>query len=828
MFSFLGKHIIKALFLLLLTCGSLYAQETKIMGTVTDSVSGEIIPFVNIYFNGTTDGVMSDFDGNFSINSYTATDTLVASFVGYKKQKIAIKKGQFQEIHFTLQTSTMQLNEFVLVAGENPAEIILRKIIENKTANNPNQYNAYEYELYSKIEIDANNITEKFQERRAFKEFQFIFDYQDTSSLNGKTYLPIFLSEIVSDVYSSNDPKGNIEIIKASKVSGVEDESIMQLMSDNLLSVQVYDNYIPIFEKNFISPIADFSLSLYKYYLVDSAYIDSMWCKKIMFKPRHRQTLCFTGNFWVEENSYAIKEIEMRIADDANVNFVNDLLINKEYDLIDGKYWLLTKDYSYGDFNLIENTKKTLGFFGRKTSSYRDFKINQAKEKQFYNKTVDVIVLDSAFKYSDEDWNKMRHNKLNKNEQTVYFIIDTLQEIPKFNTYIDIIEMIATGYYVWGNVELGKYASTISLNPVEGPRFRFGGRTSNKFSTKIMFDAYLAYGTKDETFKYGGGFIYMFNKNPRRAFHTSYKYDIEQLGLSQNALREDFFLTFLFRRQPADKLSIVREYKMVYEHEWFPGLMNTIQFNNREIFPVGENVFSFYNQSNPNQSLTKNSIVTSEISLKTRFAYKERIQMGEFERISLGAKYPIIELNYSYGIPQMLGGNYEYHRLQLSVRHWFHLWNLGRSKFIIEGGKIWGKLPYPLLKIHEGNESLIFDQCAFNMMNYYEFISDKYFSVYYTHHFEGLFFNRVPLFRKLKWREVVYGRGLVGSINEKNKDFSILPDGTHTVNKPYFEAGAGIENIFKVFRVDAIWRLSYLEHENVSPFGVRFGMRFSF
>jgi hypothetical protein len=819
---FTQKRIKLIIFFVLLANLQGFGQLTKIMGVVSDSLTGEPMPFVNVHFKGTTIGLTTDFEGAYSIETHKPSDSLIASFVGYDRQAKAVKKSQFQYINFSLYPGNVTLETVEIVAGENPAEVLLRKIIANKKNNDPDQYEAYQYEAYNKIQVDANNITDNFKQRRMFKPFQFIFDNVDTSTVNGKTYLPIFLSEAISDVYTKK--KSSIEIIKATKISGLENESVMELLGDKFKHTNIYDNYIDLFQKNFVSPIANFGLSFYRYYLVDSAYFDNKYCYKVMFKPRHKQTLTFMGHYWVHDTTFAIKQVEMRIVDDANINFINDLVLAKEFDLIDGKYWLLTKDYIIGDLNLIEDNEKTLGFFGRKSTTFRNYVINQPKEDKFYSRPVNVIVEDSANKHEDLFWLENRHEELTRDEKTIYFMIDTLKTIPRFNTYIDIIEMVTTGYFKWGYVELGPYASTLSFNAVEGARFRVGGRTSNKFSTKLMLNTYVAYGIWDARWKYGAGFQYMLNKSPRRSFGGSFKYDLEQLGASQNAFREDFFLAFLFRRNPADKLSMVEEGKLYYEHEWFTGFSNTINLIHRNLYPVGDTKFETVDQGD---TITETAITSTEIRLDTRLAYKETFLTGEFERISLGAKYPIIDIRYGYGIKSSRS-DYEYHKLQISVNHWFNVFNLGWSRYRVEVGRIWGTLPYPLLKLHEGNETYFFDESAHNMMNYYEFVSDKYITAYYTHHFDGFFFNRIPLFRKLKWREVAFVNGLVGGMDETNKDYSVFPEGLYTLSKPYFETGAGIENIFKVARIDAVWRLSYLDNPNIQKFGIRFSLQFSF
>ncbi|MCB2220955.1 MAG: DUF5686 and carboxypeptidase regulatory-like domain-containing protein [Bacteroidetes bacterium] len=805
---------------------SINAQITKIMGKVIDNSTQEPIPFANVFFKGTTVGVTSDFNGDFSIETKYATDTLVASFMGYESQMKPVEKFKFQEIIFRLWPKNINLSEVVIVAGENPAEILLRKIIANKDQNRAKEFDAYQYETYNKIEIDANNITDAFKQRRILRPFKFIFDHVDTSTVNGKTYLPIFLSESLSDFYFRKEPHAEKEVIKAAKVSGIENESVLQFLGSMFQQYDIYDNYITLFQKNFVSPIANFGLNTYKYYLVDSAFQTNKWCYKIMFKPRRKQELTFTGHFWVHDTTYAIKSFEMRIADDANINYINDLVLSQEFDLIQGRYWMIVKDAGIGDFNILEDNYTTLGFFGRKTTTYRDFIFNDVKDKKFYSQPTDIIVSDKAYIQDEDYWQEKRHENLSKDEQTIYHMVDTLRNLPAFKTWVDIVETIVTGYYERDKFEFGPYASLISFNAIEGVRFRFGGRTTASFNENLRLSGHLAYGTLDKKFKYGVGFLFLPNKNPRRAFGGNYRYEIEQLGNSPNAFRDDFLFAALFRRNPADKLSMTEEYKFYYEHEWFNGFSNKLNFKYKEIIPIDKNAIQIVNPEG--ETISKEKIITSEIGLDSRFAFNEKFLLGDFDRISVGTKYPILGVEYAYGIPGVFGGEYEYHRLRVGIKHWFNVFNLGWSKYIVETGKTWGVLPFPLLELHPGNETFLFDEYAFNLMNYFEFVSDEYISIYYTHHFDGFFLNRIPLMRKLKWREVGFFKGVIGTLSSENKAYNVLPEISHTLEKPYMEAGIGIENIFKVIRIDGIWRLSHLQNENINHFALFLSLYFTF
>ncbi len=822
--------MIRILILFLILPLSGFTQITKIMGKVTDAETKEPVPFVNIVIKGTTTGTLTDFDGRYAIEIRTNADSIRASLLGYAGTTKKFQKGQFQEINFELTWEKQNLSEVTIHYTGNPAEVILNKIIAHRRENTLKSFETYQYKAYTKIEVDANNISERLKNRKLLKPFDFVFSYIDTSTVNGKSFLPVFLTETMSDIFFRKSPRSKKEIIVGSKISGLENLSVAQFLGNLSQEVDVYKDYLPLFEKNFVCPIAEFGIDYYKYYLVDSAFIGNHWCYHLAFKPRRKQELTFTGNMWVTDTTFAVKSIEMRIAGDANLNFINDMSVNQTFEWAAGKFWMLTRDELMVDFNILDNSKKTLGFYGHKTTSYRDFQFDVAESKRFFSLPTNVFIEPDATKKSDDYWEDVRSERLSKNEKGIYQMVDSVKSLPIFRTYVDIVYGITTGYLSWGKLELGPYFKLYSFNGVEGNRFRLGFRTGNNFSKKIQLESYLAYGTKDLTFKGGGDVIYMVSKIPRRDITASFKWDVEQIGTSPNAFASDNILSSLFHRGPNNKLSMVREYKAAYEYEWFSGLSNTLAFTHREIFPLGVTQFIIAPKTTTEKIMA--SIYTTEIRLDTRLSFRERFINGEFYRMTLSSEYPIILLSYTYGIPGLLKSDYEYHKLSLNLQQWFNFGAIGWSKYVIESGKIWGTLPYPLLKIHEGNQTFLFDEYSSNLMNYYEFISDTYLSGYFTHHFNGLILNRIPLLRKLKWREVVYVKGVYGTLSEKNSSYSEFPDKLHSFSSsPYWEAGAGIENILKIFRVDAIWRMSHLhdaENPNVTKFGVFVSMNFSF
>ena len=794
-----------------------HSQQTKVRGVVIDGETKETLPFVNIVFKNTTIGTITDFDGNYFIQSTTKTDTLEFSMIGYETVYKVIKRNTYQELNIELEPSDVTLNEIVVKPGENPAWRIMRNIVAKKKENNPYRFEGYQFESYNKIQMDINNVDDKFRNRKVFNNFEFVFQFADTSAETGKAYLPMLISESVSDFYYQKRPFKKKEIIKATQISGVENNSISQYTGQMYVDVNVYDNFFNLFTHEFTSPFSDFWKLTYKYYLLDSTYINGKYCYHISFRPRRKQEFTFTGEFWVHDTTFAIQKIKARISDGINLNYVNDLIVEQEFDYIDS-CWFLARENVFVDFNI---TDRTTGFFGRKYMSRRNIKINPKYPDNFFASDApeESIVLDNSKTSDTTQWNQLRHVQLSEKEQDIYIMVDSVKNVPIFRSFVDIINLLTVGYYVHNWWEFGPYFKTYSFNPIEGHRIRFGGRTSNQFSTKLMLYGHVAYGTSDKMLKYRLGTLYMFNKLPRRALDIQYKYDIEQLGQSVNAFTEDNILATILSRTPNDNLLMVNDFKINYEHEWHQGFANTFHVNYKRIYP---------SQKIPFENTAANTVVkyvqALEFSVNTHFAYNEKFVMGEFERISLGSEYPTLDLKLVGGIQNKLKPGFEYFRAVAVVSHHFDINPFGEFQYKIEIGKLLGHVPFPLLKLHEGNETYAFDSYAFNMMNFYEFASDTYTSLYIEHHFQGFFLNKLPFLRKLKLREVLYGKGLIGQISDKNsRAMGILdfPATLTDVNKPYFEAGFGIENILKVFRIDAIWRFSYLDKPDVVPFGIR-------
>lgn len=808
----------------------LQAQTTKVSGKIADAVSREPLPFVNIIFKGTTVGATTDVEGNYSLSTDQKVDSIIISYVGYNKVTRVVKRGQVQTINIGL-TQGVELAAVEVRPGENPAHRILRKIIAHKPKNDRENLDSYEYDLYNKVEFDLNNISEKFKDSKLMEPFSFIFDNIDSSNAKEKPYLPVFMTEALSDYYYRKSPQTHNEIIKASKVAGVQNASVSQFMGDMYQNVDIYNNTILLLGKNFISPISDNALLFYKFYLIDSMVIDGHKCYQLQFKPKRKQELTFSGNLWAADSSFAIKQIEMSIADDANINYINTANIVQTYTVVQDSVWMMTKERMMIDFNpfpIEKKNKPMMGVYGRKTSSYSNFKINESRPPGDYSLTENLRVADDAFKKSDAYWREHRLDTLSKNEKEIYKMVDTLQTLPAYHTWVDVIQIFATGYKVKGNFEYGPYYNILSFNEIEGTRFRFGGRTSNQFSKWYELSGYVAYGNRDEKFKYDLGMRAFITKQPRALVGMYYKNDNEILGQSQNGFTTDNILASVFRIAPLRNLTNVKETQAYIEREWFTGFNTKLSFYNRQMMPLGD--FHYEYQKSPGETAFLDHITTSEVRALARLAYDEKYVQGEFTRTALGVtKYPVIQAQYTLGIKNLFGGNYDYQKFTINWDHRVRVSPIGYFDYVLEYGKIWGAVPYPLMELHGGNETYIYDLYAFNTMNYYEFVSDEYASATFSHHFDGFFFNRIPLLRKLKWREVVGGKALIGKVSERNRQLLIFPDHLNDLSRgPYFETSAGIENIFKVFRIDGVWRLSYLDNPRAVPFIIKASLQFTF
>jgi hypothetical protein len=811
------NRIIVLIFILLMS--SVYiaeAQKTEVSGKITEAGTNITIPYVTVVFKGMSSvGTVSDINGNYNLTSSKATTIVEFSAVGYKKQVFTIKLNRVNKIDVVLVEDIVSIGEISVHPGPNMAIPLFRKVVDHKKENNPSNFPSWQSKLYTKTEIDIKNVNNSLRKMKLLKQFDFVFKYLDSLEIQGKTFLPVFFTETVSNYSHNSILNTNSEEIIANKASGMKTDVIAQFTGKMYEGVNPYDNYIMISDIGLVSPLNNMGLQFYNYYLRDSTTVNGRKIFEISFKPKLTQEPTFRGKFWIEDESFALTKLEMKLSDKANVNFLNNLQYSIEFQKNKDR-WVPRNEMLIADLDIQKDkNSEKLGLMGRKTNFYQDFTFVDAPT--VVKQRDAIIVSKDAVKKDDQFWENSRPIELQKREAGIYAMVDSIKDVPLYKTVVEYLYMFYYGYRDIGKVELGPYYYAYSTNKIEGSRVRLGGRTTLKFNPHLRLNGYGAYGFSDENFKYGGGIEYFFSKNPRTMVSLQGQHDYELMGKSSNALMEDNILTSVLSKNPNTKLNMVDRVTATFDKDWKRGFSNQFSVTSTHIFSGPYVPFI-----NPNGAIVP-SIRTGEIKLNTRYAPKETIVQNGFERSTFGIFNAVFNIGVTGGFNGFLGGEYDYLKVDFNFSNKIKVNPIGYMTYYLQAGKIWGNVPFPLMKIHEGNETYAFDMYAFNLMDYQEFVSDTYASLFLEHHFQGFFLNKVPLFRRLKWREVVGVRTLFGSYDATKHTGLVFPAKMKALsNIPYTEFSAGIENILKIIRVDAVWRYNYNEDRKV-----KLGLMFS-
>jgi hypothetical protein len=832
-----------------LFCLNAYSQvseKTIIKGTVTDALTGAPVPFASVFLKGTTVGTLTDNNGKYRIETSAAATTISFSFIGYEVVSREIKTGADQIIDISLTLSSITLDEVIVKARKkeyrnknNPAVELIEKVVAKKTENRPEAFSYLEYKTYEKIQFAFSNVTENFKNSNAFSQFNFIFNNIDTTKRIGHDILPMFIKESLSAHYFRKEPAEQKEVLLAEKSINLEEylnnKGASAYLNYLYQNINIYDNEILFLTNKFLSPIANTAPLFYRYYIIDTLPVADIKCVRLFFEPRNKSDFLFHGNLYITmDTSFAVKKIDIGINKAINIDWVQDISITQDFEKFGEKAWLLSKDEISIDFGIVKNT---MGLYGQRTISYKDYKINEPISEAVFRGPAKVEKIDPE---SDKNsyWEANRYVPLSKSEKQIYTTIDSLKQIPDFRRKMDAIMLITVGFLNLGKIEIGPVSSFYSYNTVEGSRFRFGGRTTPDFSKKLNLDGYVAYGVNDEVFKYNAGVTYSLTPRtiyqfPVKSLRMSYMKDVRIPGQEFQFAQADNIL-FSFKRGVDDKRFLNKTFRFEYLNE----------FENHFSYLAG---YSFTRQStegNLHFILSENGTGTSEISyinvselyLNLRYAPNESFYQGKQYRASFPTKYPIIQLKIAGG-SQALGNDYDYLRLQFNISRRYYVSIFGYTDISLEAGKIFGKVPYPLLYEHRANQTYSYQKYAYNLMNFLEFVSDRYISLNVDHSFNGFILNKIPLIKKLKLRELITCKVLYGSLYSSNNPdsgtglFMFPTDSagvplTYTLdNKPYVEGSLGLSNIFRILRVDFIKRFTYLDNPNVADFGIRVQFR---
>lgn len=804
--------------------------QTKVSGVVYDEYN-QTVPYANLCFKGTRECVTTNENGRFYMESQTDQKVLVVSFVGFKTKEVVLDKAVNYDMKIAFEGAN-QLEEVKIYSGKtskknNPALDILRKIWERKRKNGLNQFNQYQMNKYEKVEFDMNSIDSAFMKKRVFKGLEFIFNQIDTSKITGKTYLPIFINESLSEVHGDNTNGKKKEILKANKNSGLGDGNGVDTFIKDLYSeYDIYNNYLNFFDKNFVSPLSKTGINTYNYVLSDSAYIDNKWCYNIIYYPRRKNELTFKGDFWVNDTTFAIKKINMAASKSANINWVKEIYIEQEFDVLNDSVFLLKRDHMMSDFALNKK-ESSKGIYGKRTTLFSDHQFNIVKPDKFYKEDVNHFDQD-VYNKSEEFWEENRMESLSKDEAGVYKMLDTLKTVKKFKQLYNLGTILASGYIQKGNFDFGPIFSTFGYNDVEGQRLRFGGRTYFGSNDPWRIQAYTAYGFKDHKFKYGISGKWMVDKKNRIIISGGNRRDVEQIGVSlttsNDVLGRSFASSSFFASGDNSKLTNVNLTSVAFEIEPVKNLILQTGFSYRTLESASP-TFSLDYFANGG---IKSDVKQSEVTLGFDYTPKRKLVGYGVERLEVDNYYSRIFVNYSHGFKGILNSDFNYQKLQLYYRQPIFLGGMGRLFTTFEAGKIFGKVPLGLMAVVPGNQSYFVIDNTYNLMNYYEFVTDQYTSLHLEHHFNGRIFSRIPFMKKLNWREIVGVKAVYGSVSDENRAINASGLNYLAPVDGYWEYNAGIANIFKVFRIDFAWRGSYLTLPEAKNFTIKGSFGFYF
>ncbi len=847
------------LFLLLGCCISVSAQN--IQGVVTDSLTNDPIPYLSVFYEGKGVGSITDNDGHYKVETRKGWNKLTFSAVGYVTKVVNIIPGVTKNLNVRMRPDDIMLDEVVVKPKRekysrknNPAVELMKKVIAHKNNNKPSENDYYQYNKYQKITMSLNDVTPEMLEKGMYKKMPFLKDQIELCEETNKFILPISVDETASQKIYRKHPKSEKTIIKGMSSTGVNElfatgDMLSTVLKDVFTDVNIYDNDIRLLQYPFISPISSSdAISFYKFYIMDTTFVDKDKCFHLTFVPNNSQDFGFTGHLYVlADSSYTVKKCTMNLPKKSGVNFVDNMDIIQEFEQLPNGEWVLKTDDMIVEMTLM---KIMQGFQIRRTTRYSDYAFDELPQQLFKRKGAEIKEADAMMR-GDDFWNQYRPVPLTQTESSMDMLVKRLEQMPGFKYVIFVLKAFIENFVETGTkdnpskVDIGPVNTMISNNYIDGLRLRMSAQTTANLNPHLFFKGYYAYGFKDHRSKYMGEVEYSFNKKeylprefPKNSITFSYQYDV--MSPTDKFLKTDKDNVFVsFKTSTVDQMSYVRNIALKYENETQFGLKTTVEVKHSTDEPTGGLAYI----TNDDQKTLVPEIQTMEASLAFRYAPGETFVNTKQRRIPVSFDAPVFTLSHTTGFKGVLGGEYNFNLTEVGLykRFWFSSW--GKIDMFVKGGAQWNKVPFPLLIMPAANLSYILQRETFNLINNMEFLNDRYASLDVSWDLNGKIFNRIPLLKKLKWREAIGFKMLYGHLTDKNNpmkhpgdsELFLFPtrDGRPTSfvmdpKTPYMECSVGIHNIFKILHIDYVRRLNYLDHPDANKWGVRFMVMMTF
>ena len=838
-----------------------HAQSfTSASGIVKDSITGEPLPFVSVYFDGSTIGAMTDDNGTFTLQNNQGYTKLAAASLGYDTKFIDLKPGKKNDnLEVLLKPTAFEISEVVVkpqrekyTRKDNPAVELIKKVIAHKNDNRIEAKPEYQTEVYEKLSLSLDNFNPNLDKNKFLKKFKFIKNYLDTSEFNGKPILTVSVRENLSDFYYRKSPKAEKTIVRAKRMQGIDKTlddggGITSNLEEIFKSINIFDNNIPILLNRFVSPLSStLATTYYHYYIMDTLDVGGDKCVDLAFVPANSESYGFTGRLYITlDGNYAVKKVLLNTPANINLNWVDKLRIEQEFKQMPDSTWVLDQENTFVNFYVVKGTQQ---LYAHQLRNYDNYNFNVQNADSVFGLLGALHVLPEATAQPDTFWTHNRPIPLKEKEDALKDLLGQLRKVPAFNAIIKTAEILITGYIPTANdkkvtkFDFGPMNTTFSANHLEGFRMRVGGMTTANLNPYWFASGYLAYGTNDRKIKYNLKLTHSFTKkeyhegeNPVNNLSFIQEYDVYTPGQDFLFTSKDNIFVAWKVGEPVTKMQYIRKSVLQYEKEWLNGLTWKSWIMNQNNEAAG--TLQYIKRDESGNLYHIKDFTTSEIGTQLRFAPGERAYNGRSGKESvfnLSRDAPVFKLSHQLGIKGVLGGDYNYNHTEISAEKRIWLSSFGHIDAQIKAGKVWDKVPFPLLILPNTNQSITIQPEAFHMMNALEFVTDQYVSFNATYYLKGWILNRIPGIKWLRLREVLSFNMIYGGLTDKNNPtltpgLFLLPDGTQPLGStPYMECSVGLENIFKILRIDYYRRLTYLDHPDIKKGGIRIALRFTF
>ena len=838
-----------------------HAQSfTSASGIVKDSITGEPLPFVSVYFDGSTIGAMTDDNGTFTLQNNQGYTKLAATSLGYDTKFIDLKPGKKNDnLELLLKPTAFEISEVVVkpkrekyTRKDNPAVELIKKVIAHKNDNRIEAKPEYQTEVYEKLSLSLDNFNPNLDKNKFLKKFKFIKNYLDTSEFNGKPILTVSVRENLSDFYYRKSPKAEKTIVRAKRMQGIDKTlddggGITSNLEEIFKSINIFDNNIPILLNRFVSPLSStLATTYYHYYIMDTLDVGGDKCVDLAFVPANSESYGFTGRLYITlDGNYAVKKVLLNTPANINLNWVDKLRIEQEFKQMPDSTWVLDQENTFVNFYVVKGTQQ---LYAHQLRNYDNYNFNVQNADSVFGLLGALHVLPEATVQPDTFWTHNRPIPLKEKEDALKDLLGQLRKVPAFNAIIKTAEILITGYIPTANdkkvtkFDFGPMNTTFSANHLEGFRMRVGGMTTANLNPYWFASGYLAYGTNDRKIKYNLKLTHSFTKkeyhegeNPVNNLSFIQEYDVYTPGQDFLFTSKDNIFVAWKVGEPVTKMQYIRKSVLQYEKEWLNGLTWKSWIMNQNNEAAG--TLQYIKRDESGNLYHIKDFTTSEIGTQLRFAPGERAYNGRSGKESvfnLSKDAPVFKLSHQLGIKGVLGGDYNYNHTEISAEKRIWLSSFGHIDAQVKAGKVWDKVPFPLLILPNTNQSVTIQPEAFHMMNALEFVTDQYVSFNATYYLKGWILNRIPGIKWLRLREVLSFNMIYGGLTDKNNPtltpgLFLLPDGTQPLGStPYMECSVGLENIFKILRIDYYRRLTYLDHPDIKKGGIRIALRFTF